>query len=103
MLSGLEKGAWEIRDRDTHAVRRLCLTRGEELIQLRHSGSTCRRFVLDNGPNSVTVQYTCPGNGYGRTSIRRETNRLVQIESQGIKNDLPYQFSAEARYVGPCR
>ena len=27
----------------------------------------------------VTVQYTCRGRGYGRTHIRRETNRLVQI------------------------
>ena len=48
------------------------------------------------------VQYTCRGKGYGRTQIRRESNRLVQIDSQGIADGLPFSFSAEARRVGDC-
>ena len=43
------------------------------------------------------------GNGYGRTNLRREISRLVQIESQGIVDGLPFQFAAEARRVGACR
>jgi hypothetical protein len=50
----------------------------------------------------VVVQYTCRGKGYGRTHIRRETGRLVQIDSQGIAGGLPFEFSAEARRVGDC-
>ena len=48
------------------------------------------------------MQYTCRGRGYGRTHIRRETGRLVQIESQGIVDGLPFDFVAEGRRIGEC-
>ena len=103
MLSALDDGQWEVRPRDGSAVRRLCVRSGIELIQIQHTESNCSRFVVEDGTQAVTVQYTCRGNGYGRTSIRRETSSLVQIDSQGIAGGLPFQFSAEARRVGACR
>ncbi|GGE01905.1 hypothetical protein GCM10011515_21970 [Tsuneonella deserti] len=103
MLGTLDDGQWEVRPRDGGSVRRLCVRSGMELIQLQHGNSNCSRFVVEDAANAVTVQYTCRGNGYGRTSIRRETTNLVQIDSQGIAGGLPFQFSAEARRVGACR
>ena len=103
MLTGLDDGQWEVRYRDGTAPRKLCVRSGLELIQLQHADSGCSRFVVEDGANAVTVQYTCRGNGYGRTSVRRESNSLVQIDSQGIAGGLPFQFSAEARKVGACR
>ncbi|MGB3808208.1 MAG: hypothetical protein WA936_13490 [Erythrobacter sp.] len=102
MLSQLAGGEWTVRFRDGSASRKICVRSGAELIQLRHRGSGCSRFVVENEANRVTVQYTCPGNGYGRTSVRRETNSLVQIESQGISNGVPFQLTAEARRTGGC-
>lgn len=102
MLANLKKGEWTVRFRDGDAPRKICLRSGRELIQIQHIQPNCSRFVVEDGEAEVTVQYTCPGNGYGRTSIRRETNGLVQIESQGIENGLPFQFSAEARQTGNC-
>ena len=72
------------------------------LIQLRHPDASCDKVVVQDSPSEVTVQYTCRGRGYGRTHIRKETNRLVQIDSQGIANGLPFEFNAEARRVGDC-
>ena len=103
MLSQLEPGSWQIHDRDTGADSRLCLHSGVQLLQLRHLGNECKRIIIEDGAEAVTVQYSCGGNGFGRTSIRRETNRLVQIESQGIVKGLPFQFTAEARRTGSCR
>ena len=103
MLNGLDDGQWEIRFRDGSDLRRVCVRSGLELIQLQHSDSGCSRFVVEDGANTVTVQYTCRGNGYGRTSVRRESGSLVQIDSQGIAGGLPFEFSAEARRVGACR
>jgi hypothetical protein len=51
----------------------------------------------------VTVHYTCPGAGYGRTQIRLESAQLVQVDSQGIAQGFPFDFTAEARRVGSCR
>ncbi len=102
MLSGLAKGEWTVRYRDGSAERKICVRSGIELIQLRHNDRNCSRFVVEDDAAKVTVQYTCPGNGYGRTNIRRETGSLVQIESQGIASGLPFQFGAEARRTGSC-
>ena len=103
MLSGLDDGQWELRFRDGAPTRRVCVRSGLELIQIQHGDAGCNRFVVEDGANTVTVQYTCRGNGYGRTSVRRESNSLVQIDSQGIAGGSPFQFSAEARKVGACR
>ena len=110
MLAGLDNGLWEVRFRDGAPARRLCVRTGLELIKLQHAESDCTRFVVEDGAKSVTVQYTCGrqrnpsiSKGYGRTSVRRETSSLVQVDSQGIADDLPFQFSAEARRVGACR
>lgn len=102
MLGGLSKGEWTIKHRDGTADQKICVRTGEELIQLRHDEAGCSRFVVEDAATRVTVQYTCPGNGYGRTNIRKETGALVQIESQGIASGLPFQFAAEARRTGSC-
>lgn len=102
MLGGLSKGEWTIKHRDGAGDRKICVRTGQELIQLKHSESGCSRFVVEDGAKKVTVQYTCPGNGYGRTNIRKETSALVQIESQGIASGVPFQLVAEARRTGSC-
>lgn len=102
MLEGLTKGEWTIKHRDGSADRKICVKTGRELIQLQHEQSGCSRFVVEDGMSKVTVQYTCPGDGYGRTNIRKETGALVQIESQGIVSGLPFQFAAEGRRTGSC-
>ena len=102
MLNTLTKGAWTLRIRDDGSQQRICVRDGREFIQLRHRQPGCSRTVVQDGPDEVVVQYTCRGNGYGRTSIRREGNSLVQIRSQGIEGGTPFAFSAEARHGGSC-
>ena len=102
MLDGLAKGGWELRLRSDDSARRICLRSGRELIQLRHRQSGCKRFVVSDSASEVTVQYTCQGDGYGRTTIRKEGDGLVQIRSQGIQSGTPFSISGEARHVGSC-
>jgi hypothetical protein len=102
MLDRLQ-GQWELRVREPGGeVQRLCLQDGRRLIQLRHPGTTCDRLVVNDAQSDVTVQYTCPGRGYGRTHIRMETERLVQIDTQGIADGLPFSYTMEGRRVGNC-
>ena len=102
MLDRLTPGMWEIRMRDGRQNERVCLDDGRRLIQLRHPNLACRQFVVDDDPSAVTVHYTCPGQGTGRTHLRFETSRLVQIESAGVASRLPFDIVAEARRVGDC-
>lgn len=102
MLDRLTPGMWEVRTRDGSQVERICLDNGRRLIQLRHPKLTCRHFVAEDSPAAVTVHYTCPGQGSGRTHLRFETARLVQIDSTGFASQLPFDFVAEARRIGEC-
>lgn len=103
MLDHIEGGRWELREHDAAgSVERICLQNARSLIQLRHPAVACDRLIVNDAATEVTVQYTCHGRGYGRTHIRRETSRLVQIETQGIANGLPFAFAAEARRIGDC-
>ena len=102
MLDSLTKGEWTLRIRDDGSEQRICVRDGRELIQLRHKQPGCSRFVARDDAGEVVVQYTCRGNGYGRTSIRREASGLVQIESQGIIDGAPFSISGEARRSGSC-
>ena len=103
-LDELEKGSWEVRMRGPGApVFNLCLGDARQVIQLRHQGKNCTRYVLEDKPRAVTVHYVCPGAGNGRTSIRIETSRLIQVRSQGIAQGLPFADTGEGRHKGPCQ
>jgi len=41
--------------------------------------------------------------GRGRTILRVETPRLVQIDSQGLHYGAPFALRAQARKTGPCQ
>ncbi len=102
LLDRIERGAWVLDYRGSAQKQRVCVRTGRELTQLRNPGPKCRRYVVESSANQVTVQYSCGGAGYTRTSIRRESGTLLQITGQGMNKSRPFQFSAEARRAGSC-
>lgn len=103
LLQTLEPGLWQLRDREAQApVRSICLGDARILLQLRHERSDCAHFVVEDSAQTVTVTYRCGTAGNGRTTIRRETARLAQIETQGHAGGAPFSAIYEARRVGPC-
>lgn len=101
-MPGLRDGVWELRQRGSRAAERVCLKAGVGLIQLRHPGKTCERIVIEQTATMISVQYTCRGSGFGRTTIRRETPQLIQLETQGVANGFPFEYAAEGRWMGEC-
>lgn len=102
MLDSLNPGSWSLTLRGSDSSARICVRTGREFIQLRHRQPGCEQFVVQDDPAEVTVQYTCRGNGYGRTTIRREGSDLVQVRSQGIQGGSPFSLEGEARRTGSC-
>ena len=103
MLDGLERGNWEVRQRGSNAlVKSVCVGDARAFLQLQHSRGGCSRYVSADGAEEITVNYTCPGAGHGRTTVRHETNRLVQIDTQGIAGGAPFSHAYEARRTGGC-
>ena len=103
MLTRLEAGQWELRSGAGGArIAAICLGNPILLTQPRHGAAPCTRDVVAADADSMTVNYSCPGLGRGRTTLRIETPRLVQIDSQGLDHGMPFAMRAEARRVGPC-
>lgn len=102
-LNAIQPGQWALRARSgTGPIKTLCLGDVRQLLQIRHSGAACTRFVIGNDPSQAVVTYSCPGMGNGRTSVRVETPRLIQIDSQGIAANEPFELALEGRRVGEC-
>ena len=100
-LSKLERGRWQLRGSDGES-RSICLGDPAVLIQLEHEGVSCKHEVVASEAGGATVQYSCPGRGYGHTGIRIETPRLARIDTQGLVDGRPFSYRVEARKVGAC-
>lgn len=100
-LGLIERGEWQLRAADG-ATRSICLSDPEVLLQLRHPGSSCQRFVVENAAKAGRITYSCAGIGNGDTRIRVETPRLIRLETQGISKGLPFTEQYEGRRTGAC-
>lgn len=106
LLETLDRGLWQLRGiggaPTSAAVSQLCLGDPNRLVQIQHGDAACERLVLKSSPTSVTVSYSCRGQGQGITTIRKEGPRLIQIQSQGIRNNSPFSFQVEGRRTSGC-
>ena len=103
-LKKLQPGLYKLRPLDDggRATRSICVANPEALVQLEHRGLPCSQLVVGRAVDGVTVHYTCPAGGYGRTAIRVETARVANLDTQGISNNRPFAYRAEARRTGAC-
>lgn len=102
-LALIEPGEWQLRSRvDPDENRSICVGDPRILLQVRHGRIACTRFVIANEARETTVHYGCAGAGNGRTTLRVETPRLIQIESQGVADNEPFALQFEGRRVGAC-
>lgn len=102
-LAQLTPGRWQIQRLDTaEPGRTICLGDPLALLQLEHRGRGCARDMVTSDATGGTLHYTCKGRGFGHSKLRIETPRLVRIETQGIANNRPFAYRAEARRVGIC-
>ncbi|ODP36956.1 hypothetical protein [Sphingomonas turrisvirgatae] len=100
-LGRIERGEWSLRAPDG-STRSICVTDPQALLQYRHRGAQCQRFVVENGASGGRITYSCPGLGNGDTRITVETPRLIRLETQGINRGLPFTEEYEGRKTGAC-
>jgi hypothetical protein len=103
-LGTLETGLWEIKGVGTDmSSHKLCVSDMRQLLQPVQIQPMCKQFISDDAADHVTASFDCAAQGQGRTSVRVETSRLVQIDSQGISGGRPFAARMEGRRVGACQ
>jgi hypothetical protein len=101
-LARVEPGLWEIDRLGPDARPRICIADPMTLASYEHRGKTCTRVVISDGPEGVLVHYTCVRGGFGESKLNVLTPRSIRIETQGISDDLPFNYILQARRVGEC-
>ena len=103
LLDGLMQGEWTLKERgSSDPGQKVCLGNPELLLQIQHGNAACTRYVIENIPRKLRVSYKCDISGQGVTEIKQESSALVQISSQGIRDNAPFSINVEGRRTGSC-
>lgn len=102
-LAKVMGGLWEISGAPgAQAPVRQCVTNVLALAQYEHRGLNCSRSVISDGPSETRINYTCGPKGFGESDVEVVTPRSLTIRTQGISDQLPFNYVLEARRVGDC-
>ena len=102
-LAQTSGGLWELDGLpDARLPQRMCVADTSVLAQYEHRGQMCARLVISNTPTVTVIHYTCPNGGFGRTKLTLLTPRSLRIETQGISDNLPFNYVIQARRIGEC-
>ena len=102
-LARTQAGLWEITGAPgARAPIRQCLANVATLAQFEHRGKPCKLRVTTDGPSSTSFDYSCGTAGFGRSQVDVITPRSLRIDTQGISNQLPFNYVIQARRVGDC-
>jgi hypothetical protein len=102
-LAKIAGGIWEISGAPgSPQPIRQCITDVKRLAQFEHRNRTCSRNVVSDSGSSTVINYTCGGGNFGRSQIDVVTPRSLRIATQGISNQLPFNYIIQARRIGDC-
>ena len=102
-LAPTSGGLWEVSGAPgTKSPARLCLADPAFLAQFEHRGRQCTRVVVSDSAPTTVIRYTCVAGGFGQSKMTLITPRSIRIETQGISDDLPFNYVVQARRVGDC-
>jgi len=102
-VDGLERGKWSFKPRgSTQSAISMCVGDPRILFQYKHPSLSCTQTPISNSAKTVVIGYVCSGNDQGNTTITKESNGLIQLQSQGVVNGQIFSVSLEGRYAGAC-
>jgi len=102
-LAGVASGLWEISGAPgAQAPVRQCVADILALSEYEHRGHACSRKILSDAGRSTLINYTCGAAGFGQTQIDVITPRSLRISTQGISDQLPFNYVLQARRIGDC-
>ena len=102
-LAETSGGLWEMSGAPGgKGLQRLCVADTAVLAQFEHRAQMCTRLVISDTPPTAVIHYTCAGGGFGRSKVTLITPRSIRIETQGISDNLPFNYVIQARRIGDC-
>ena len=101
-LAKVASGLWEITVPGAKAPVRQCVADVLALAQFEHRSNNCTRSVISDKGDTVTVSYKCGAAGFGQSELSVVTPRSLRISTQGISDQLPFNYVLQAHRLGDC-
>jgi hypothetical protein len=95
-------GLWEFTGMPAGTPARQCLADTAALARLEHRRQNCTETVISQNSTTSVIDYRCVNGGYGQTRLTMLTPSSLRIETQGISDNLPFNYKIQARRVGDC-
>jgi hypothetical protein len=103
VLTKASPGEWELGGiPGAKGPMRECVGNLRTLAQYEHRSHSCTSQVISDKGNSTVIQYSCGSAGFGRTQIDVLTPRSLRISTQGISDNMPFNYVLQARRMGDC-
>ena len=103
VLGQAMRGLWELSGAPgAKAPVRECVADVALLGQYEHRARTCTHSVISDTGGTAIVQYSCGAAGFGRSELHLITPRSLKVSTQGISDNLPFNYVLQARRVGDC-
>jgi hypothetical protein len=81
---------------------RQCLADVTALAQFEHRRKICKRSVISDTGSSTVISYSCGNGEFGQSKLTVLTPRSMRIETQGIADQAPFNYTLQARRIGDC-
>jgi hypothetical protein len=102
-LSKVAGGMWEVSGAPgAKTPVRQCVGDVLALAQFEHRSKSCKRNVITDGKSSTRITYDCGSAGFGQSEVDVITPRSLRISTQGISDQLPFNYVIQAHRVGEC-
>jgi hypothetical protein len=102
-LAKVAGGLWEVTGAPgAKEPVRECVADVALLAEFEHRGRKCSGHVLSDEGTSTLISYKCGNAGFGQSKIEVVTPRSLTISTQGISDQLPFNYVVQARRVGEC-
>jgi hypothetical protein len=102
-LAQASPGLWEISGAPgAKAPIRQCVADIAALGRFEHRARTCKSDIIRSNGSATVMTYECGGHGFGRSEISIITPRNLRIGTQGISDNLPFNYVLQARRIGDC-
>ena len=102
-LSHIAGGLWEVSGAPgAQTPIRQCFADVQILAQFEHRARNCSRTVLSDNGTSTVIDYRCGPSDFGQSQVDVVTPRALRIATQGISDQLPFNYVIQARRVGEC-
>ena len=102
-LAEVKGGMWELGGLPgTSSPTRACITDIQQLTRYEHRAKSCSSKAISDNGRSTVIEYSCGGSDFGRTKIDVITPRNLKINTQGISDSLPFNYTLNAHRIGEC-